>query len=121
MGRMNISIQNADTQLKLDEQKATLDEVQSDIDRLSEMLEREKAKVHSRNRAGRKNLDKAISALAINLYVGCLWDYICICTGHSHPSRGLVAAIRKPDQQGQDNLVSPKSNWVQWTTQRHVA
>ena len=66
MGRMEISsIQNVDTQLKLDEQKATLDEVQSDIDRLSETLEREQAKVHSRNQAGRKDLDKAISALAI--------------------------------------------------------
>ena len=66
MGRMKISsTQNADTQLKLDKQKATLDEVRSDIDRLKDKLEREQAKVHSRTRAGRKALDKTISALAI--------------------------------------------------------
>ena len=66
MGRMKISsIQNADTQLKLDEQKATLDEVRSDIDQLKEKLEREQTQVQSRNRAGRKDLDKAISALAV--------------------------------------------------------
>lgn len=66
MGRMKISsVQNADTQLKLDEQKATLDEVRSDIDQLKEKLEREQTQVQSRNRAGRKHLDKAISALAV--------------------------------------------------------
>lgn len=66
MGRMKISsTQNADMQLKLDRQKATLDEVRSDIDRLKDKLESEQAKVHTRNRAGRKALDKTISALAI--------------------------------------------------------
>ena len=66
IGRMKVSsTQNADTQLKLDKQKATLDEVRSDIDRLKDKLDRDQAKDHSRNRAGRKALDKTISALAI--------------------------------------------------------
>ena len=66
MGRMKVSsTQNADTQLKLDNQKATLDEVRSDIDRLKDKLEREQAKVHTRNGAERKALDKTISTLAI--------------------------------------------------------
>ncbi len=66
MGRMKTSsTQNADTQLKLDKQKATLDEVRSDINRLKDKLEGEQAKVHTRNRTGRKALDKTISALAI--------------------------------------------------------
>ena len=64
MGRMNISsTQNADTQLKPDKQKATLDEVRSDIDPLKDKLEREQAKVYIRKRAGRKVLDKTISVL----------------------------------------------------------
>ena len=59
------STQNADTLLKLDKQKTTLDEVRSDIDQLKENLEREQAKIHTRNRVGREALDKTISALAI--------------------------------------------------------
>ena len=66
MRRMKISsTQDADTQLKLDEQKATLDDVRSDTDWLKHKLEREQAEVHARNRAGRKAMDKTISALAI--------------------------------------------------------
>ena len=66
MDRMEISYnQNAGTQLKLDKQTATLDEVRSDIDQLKEKLEREQAQIQSRNRAGRKDLEKAISALAV--------------------------------------------------------
>lgn len=116
---MKISFaQNADTQLKLDEQKATLDEVRSGMDQLKEKLEREQAQVQSRNRAWRKDLEKAISALA---GVDCLWDYICIGTRYSHPNRRHVAAFSKPDEEGKENLVSPNSNWVQWSTQRHGA
>ena len=66
MGSMKISsTQNADTQLKLDEQKATLDGVRSDIDQLKDKLEREQAKVHTRHGAGRNALDMTISTLAI--------------------------------------------------------
>ena len=55
-------------QLKLDKQNATLDEVQSDIDGRKDKLEklkREKARFHTRCRAGRKAMDKAVSAQAI--------------------------------------------------------
>ena len=73
MGRMKTSsTQNADAQLKLDEQKATLDEVRSGIDQLKEKLEREQAQVQSRNRAGRKDLEKAISALAVTTTIFAL-------------------------------------------------
>ncbi len=66
IGSVKISCtQNAYTQLKLDKQTATLDEVRSDIDRLKDKLEREQAKVYTRNRAGRKDVEKTISALAI--------------------------------------------------------
>ena len=66
MGSMKISsTQNADTQLKLDEQKATLDGVRSDIDQLKDKLEREQAKVHTRHGAGRNVLDMTVSTLAI--------------------------------------------------------
>ena len=70
MGSMKItSAQSADTQLKLDEQKATLDEIRSGIDQLKENLEREQAQVQSRNRAGRKDLEKAVSALAVTFTI----------------------------------------------------
>ena len=66
MGSMKISsTQNANTQLKLDEQKATLDEIRSHVDQLKDKLEREQAKVHPRNRAGPNALDLTVSALAI--------------------------------------------------------
>ena len=66
MGRMDVSsTQNADIQLKLDKQTATLDEVRSDIDQLKEKLEREQTQVQNRNRAERRDLEKAISALTI--------------------------------------------------------
>lgn len=66
MGRMEISSsENADTQLKLDKQTTTLDEVRSDIDQLKENLKREQAQVQSRTQTERKDFDKAISALAI--------------------------------------------------------
>ena len=60
------STQHTDTQLKLYKQKATLNEVRSDIDWLKDKLEREQAKAHTRNRAERKALDKTISALALH-------------------------------------------------------
>ena len=66
MGSMQISsTQNADTQLKLDKQKATLDGVRSDIHQLKDKLEREQAKAHTRKRVGQKALDMTISTLAI--------------------------------------------------------
>lgn len=76
MARIRISFtQNADTQLKLDEQKATLDEVPSDVDQLKEKLEREQAQGRSSNRVGLKDLDKAISVLAVTSTIFTLIVY----------------------------------------------
>ena len=103
MGRMKItSAQNADTQLKLDEQKATLDEVRSGMDQLKEKLERERAQVHSRNRAERKDLEKAISALHVTSTIfaliisGTLFVSVHdIATQTTDLSRLLASQIKK--------------------------